>query len=56
MNIGFMIFIFVANWAFKLFIAFLAYSLVTWLGAPMWVVIAVTAVAAVETKFVWDLS
>lgn len=42
------------NWAFKLFVAFIMYSFVTWLGAPMWAVIAATAVAAVESKLKFE--
>lgn len=44
----FLILIFI-NWAFKLFIAFLTYSLVTWLGASEWLVIAMTAIAACDS-------
>lgn len=43
------------NWAFKLLMAFLFYSLAVWLGAPEWLVIAVTAIAACESHIKWEV-
>lgn len=38
------------NIALKLGVAFLAYTVAVYFGAPMWLVIALTAIGAVETK------
>ncbi len=44
------------NWAFKLLMAFLFYFLATWLGAPEWMVIAITAIAACESYLKMEFS
>lgn len=37
------------NWTFKLLMAWLFYNITVWFGAPEWIVIAITAVAACES-------
>lgn len=49
-------FVIVLNWALKLFVGWLAYTIMIYIGAPEWAVITVTAVAAVSTYFKMNVS
>lgn len=41
---------FIINWAFKLLVAWLFYLLAVWLQVPEWMMIAMIAVGAAESK------
>ena len=44
----------ILSWCIKLFAAWVMFLFVTWLQAPLWMVIAMVAVAACEAKISKD--
>lgn len=44
------IFAVILNWSLKLFVAWLMYLLADWLTVPVWAMVAMVAVGAVETR------